>query len=272
MNSAEIHLQPGQAQLQKLEVEVIMAVRRGWWLFVLAVILASALSVAEYVRRTPRYQSGQPYVILVSPAGALTTYDLYQARVWEETIGHALTEGRLTTVAGGFTPLINAQLARDPADDVPHHLSPSQLRHNLAWSNSGNSIQLTAYWTTPEGASALVRATAAALQSGDLTHVTILRGGLPPQMVARIIPTAPATSAVVDQSQQAAAQQLLLAHLALGLVAGLLLLLIWEWVHRLVRRRTHSLLSSSSSPAAGDGSQDVHPETSTREQVRASGQ
>jgi hypothetical protein len=278
MNSAEIHQTPEEAQIQQREAAVgwrsgiavvIMAVRRGWWLFILAVILASGLSLLGYARRTPHYLSKQSYVILVTPASASTTYDLYQAGVWEETIGHALAEGRLTTAVGGFTALIDAQLARYTGAGVPRNLSSTQLRQSLAWSNSGNSVLLTASWTTPAGVSALVRATTAALESGDLAHVTIWRGALPPQMVARIIPSGPAIAPALDQSRQAAAEQLLLTRLVLGVAAGILLLLIWEWVQRLTRRRTHlnhSIPAADSSP----GTQDVHLSHWTREQVRAS--
>jgi hypothetical protein len=259
MSSAENPESPEAAQPEQQEAtadrrsgaaEVVMAVRRGWWLFVLAVILASSLSLVGYARRTSQYQSERAYVILVTPPSASTTYDLYQAEVWEETIGHALAEGRLTTVAGGFTSRVDAQLAKDGRAGVPHNLSPTQLQRSLVWSNSGNSVLLTASWTTPEGASALVRATTAALEGGDLTHVTIWRGALPPQMVARIIASGPATPPTLDQSRQAAAEQLLLTHLALGMASGLLLLLIWEWVQRLARRRTHL----GQSTPADDGS------------------
>lgn len=282
MSSAENHHSPEEAQPEQQEVAVdrrssgtavvVTAVRRGWWLFVLAVILASSLSLLGYARRTSQYQSERNYVILVTPPSASTTYDLYQAGVWEETIGHALAEGRLTTVGGEFASLIDAQLAMVKAVGVPLNLSPTQLQQSLVWSNSGNSVLLTASWTTPEGATALVRAATAALESGDLTHVTIWRGALPPQMVARIIPSGPATPPALDQSREAAAQQLLLTRLALGVASGLLLLLIWEWVQRLARRRTHLRQSSTPAPDSSAGTQDVHLPTWTREQVRASGQ
>jgi hypothetical protein len=280
MSSAENHQCPEEAQpeQQKVAVDrwsgtavVVTAVRRGWWLFVLAMILASSLSLVGYARRTSRYRSERAYVILVTPASASTTYDLYQAGVWEETIGHALAEDRLTTVAGGFASLIDAQLAKDTGAGVPQDLSLTQLQQSLVWSNSGNSVLLAASWTTSEGASALVRATTAALESGDLSHVTIWRGALPPQMVARIIPSGPATPPALDQSRQAAAEQLLLTRLALGAASGLLLLLIWEWVQRLARRRTH-LGQSTPAPDCSAGTQDDHLSTWTREQVRASGQ
>jgi hypothetical protein len=280
MSSDDNHQSPEEAQLHQQEAAVdrrsgtavvVRAVRWGGWLFVLAVILASSLSLVGYARRTSRYQSARAYVILVTPAGASTTYDLYEAGVWEETIGHALAEGRLTTVAGGFASLIDAQLGKEKGVGVPHNLSPTQLQQSLVWSNSGNSVLLMASWTTPEGTSALVRATTAALESGDISHVTIWRGALPPQMVARIIPSGPATPPALDQSRQAAAQQLLLTRLALGIASGLVLLLIWEWVQRLARRRTHL---GQSTPAADPsaGTQDVHLGAWTREQARASGQ
>jgi hypothetical protein len=280
MRSDENPESPEEAQLESPEAPVerrsgtavvVTALRRGWWLFVLAVVLASGLAVVGYARRTPQYQSEQSYFILVAPPSASTSYDLYQAGVWEETIGHALAEGRLTTVVGGFAPQIDAQLAKYTGAGVPHNLSPTQLKQSLVWSNSGDSVLLTAYWTTPEGASALVRATTAALESGDLSHVTIWRGALPPQMVARVIPSGPATPPAPNQSRQAAADQLLLTRLLLGVAAGVLLLLIWEWVQRLARRRTHL---RQSTPAAYEsaGAHDIRLSTGTREQVRASGQ
>jgi hypothetical protein len=282
MSSAENHQSPDEAQLESpgaavdrrsVTAIVVTAVRRGWWLFVLSVVLASSLALVGYARRTPQYQSEQAYDILVAPSGAPTTYDLYQAAVWEETIGHALAEGRLTTVDGGFASLINARLAEEKGVGAPLQLSTAQLKQSLVWSNSGNSVVLTAYWTTPEGASALVRATTAALESGDLSNVTIWRGALPPGMVARVIPSGPATPPSLNQSRQAAAVQLLLTRVILGVVASVLLLLIWEWVQRLVRRRTHSHVGQST-PAADSraGAQDVHLGAWTPEQVRASGQ
>jgi hypothetical protein len=268
MSSAKNHQSPDETRLESPRVAVdrrsvtdivVSAVRRGWWLFVLAVVLASSLALVGYAKRTPQYQSEQAYVILVAPAGASTTYDLYQAAVWEETIGHALAEGRLTTVAGGFASEINAQLAEEKGVGAPLQLSTAQLKQSLVWSNSGNSVVLTAYWTTPQGASALVRATTAALESGDLSHVTIWRGALPPQMVARVIPSGPATPPSLNQSRQAAAEQLLLTRVILGVAASVLLLFIWEWVQRLVRRRTHSNVGQSTPAAAGTtGAQDVH--------------
>jgi hypothetical protein len=281
MSSAENPESPEEARLEVPEtavdlrsdtaVVVVTAVRRGWWLFVLAVVLASGLAVVGYARRTSQYQSQQSYVILVTAPSASSSYDLYQAGVWEETIGHALAEGRLTTVVGGFASRIDAQLAKNAGTGVPHNLSSTQLKESLVWSNSGNSVLLTAYWTTPQGASALVHATTAALESGDLSHVTIWRGALPPQMVARVIPSGPETPPAPNQSVQSAAKQLLLTRLLLGVAAGVVLLLIWEWVQRLARRRTHV---RGSTPAADGsrGAQDRHLSTWTREQVRASGQ
>jgi hypothetical protein len=261
MSSAENHHSPEEAQLESPETAVdrrsgtavvVTAVRRGWWLFVLAVVLASGLAVVGYARRTSQYQSEQAYVILVTPPSASTSYDLYQAGVWEETIGHALAEGRLTTVVGGSASGIDAQLAKDKGAGVPHNLSPTQLKHSLVWSNSGNSVLLTAYWTTPEGANALVRATTAALESGDLSHVTIWRGALPPQMVARVISSGPATPPALNQSRQAGAEQLLLTRLLLGVAAGVLLLLIWEWALRLIPAQVRKMYISQRGLASKD--------------------
>jgi hypothetical protein len=282
MSSTENHHSAEEAKLDSKSTEtpvdrrsgtaaVVRAVRRGWWLFVLAVVLASGLAVVGYARRTSQYQSEQSYVILVTSPSASTSYDLYQAGVWEETIGHALAEGRLTTAVGEFVSRIDAELARDTEAGVPHNLSPTQLKQSLVWSNSGNRVLLTAYWTTPQGASALVRATTAALESGDLSHVTIWRGALPPQMVARVILSGPATPPAPNQSRQTAAVQLLLSRLLLGVAAGVLLLLTWEWVQRLARRRTH-LRESTPALDGSTGTQDIHLSNWTREQVRASGQ
>jgi hypothetical protein len=214
------------------------ALRQGWWLVALVIVLVATLSLAEYILGPHTYRVEQSLSIVVTPIGASSTYDNYQASVWEETIGHALAEGRLTTVIGGFDESINAQLAADPASTSPHNLSQSQFQQDLAWSNSGNSVVLTAYWTTGEGAVALLHATIAALLAGDLTHVTIWRGALPANLEARIMTAGPATAPELDPRQQAAAQQLLLARLLLSLPAGLLLLFGWQWLRSWVGRRS----------------------------------
>ncbi|MGO8948921.1 MAG: hypothetical protein ACLQUY_14985 [Ktedonobacterales bacterium] len=223
---------------------LVRVFRHGWWLVGLVVILVSALSLAQYLRGPRSYQTEQSFYIVVSWAGASTTYDNYQTSVWTETIGHALAEGRLTTVAGGFTPAINAQLAKYGAVSSPRSLSASQLQRYLTWTNSGNIVVLTANWTTPTGSQALLQAATTAVEDGDLTHVTVWRGALPPEMSARIITAAPATSPQLDQSQQTAAEQLMLSRIALGIVAALFLVLVWDWVLRLASRA-----SSAQEPA-----------------------
>ena len=212
------------------------SLKRGWWLFALVVITVSALSLAQYLRGPRLYQTSQSFYILVSPIGASTSYDNYQASVWAETIGHALAEGRLTMVSSDFAPAINAALAKEPGKSSPHDLSPSQLQRYLSWSNSGNMVVVTAGWTSPEGASALLQATSTAVEAGDLRHVTIWRGALPSQLVAHIIAAAPATPSELVVSQQSAAQQLMLERITLGILAGLLLIPAWAWVERLAGR------------------------------------
>ncbi len=212
------------------------SLKRGWWLFAVVVITVSALSLAQYLRGQRLYQTSQSFYILVSPIGASTSYDNYQASVWAETIGHALAEGRLTMVSSDFAPAINAALAKNPGTSSPHDLSPSQLQRYLSWSNSGNMVVVTAGWTSPEGASALLQATSTAVEAGDLRHVTIWRGALPSQLVAHIIAAAPATPSEQVVSQQSAARQLMLERITLGILAGLLLIPAWAWVERLAGR------------------------------------
>ncbi len=219
---------------------VVRMLRRSGWLFLLVVVVVGVLAVVQYYRGARSYWTQQSFYILVSPVGAASTYDNYQAGVWEETIGHALAEGRLTTVTGTFASAINAELAKDTSSNSPEHLTPTQLQHDLSWSNSGNLVVLTDHWTSSQGSVVLLRATAAAVEDGDFTHLTIWRGGLPPGLAVRMIPASAASAPALDQSQRSAARQLLLQRIALGTLGGLLLMLVWEWACRLGQRPASS--------------------------------
>jgi hypothetical protein len=210
------------------------ALRRSWWIAALVVVVVGAVSYARFTKEPMTYDTSQPLYIIVTPTGASSSYENYQTDVWAETIGHALAEGRLTTVIGGFANAINSQLSGTArADTNPHNLSSSQFQQDLSWSNYGNQVVLTASWTSPGGASELLSATVAALIQGNLTHVTIWRGALPGNMVAHVVtggvPTAPQLD---QQQQQAELEDLVLARLALSLPAGILLIFAWEWLRR----------------------------------------
>jgi hypothetical protein len=210
------------------------ALRRSWWIAALVVAVVGAVSYARFTKEPMTYYTSQTLYISVTPTGASSSYDNYQAAVWAETIGHALAEGRLTTVIGGFANAINAQLsASATADTNPHDLSSSQFQQDLSWSNYGNQVVLTASWTSPGGASELLSATIAALIQGNLTHVTIWRGALPGNMVAHVVTGgAPSTPQLDQQQRQAQLVDLVLARLALSLPAGILLIFAWEWLRR----------------------------------------
>jgi len=200
----------------------VRALRQGWWMVVLVVALVGAISGFQYLRAPRIYFAQQKFYIQVLPTGTSSSYDNYQAGVWAETIGHALAEGRLTAVAGGFTAAINGELREKSG---PHELTAAELQRALIWSNAANTVTLTAYWSTPEGAAALVSATTAALVSGNLTHVTIWRGALPENLVVNVEALGEPSAPEVDLAQrQAEFNSLLLARLALSLPAGLLLL------------------------------------------------
>jgi hypothetical protein len=210
------------------------ALRQGWWLVVLVVALVGAIEGIQYLRAPRAYFAAQKFYIQVLPVGASSSYDNYQASVWAETIGHALAEGRLTQGTGGFTAAINSELKGKIG---PHDLTSAELGRALVWSNFGNMVTLNAYWSTPEGAAALVSATTAALLSGDLTHVTIWRGALPENLVAYAEVVGPPSAPELYQGQQEAELRgLLLARLALSVPAGLLLLFGLAWRQRRIPR------------------------------------
>jgi hypothetical protein len=218
--------------------QMALALRRGWWIAVLVVVVVGALSQARFTREPVSYLTSQTLYIVVTPTGTSTNYDSYQAAVWAETIGHALAEGRLTTVSGGFAQAINVQLAgMTAAGGGPHNLTSSQFQQDLSWSNYGNQVVLTASWTSPGGATRLLSATVTALEEGDLTHVTIWRGELPPSMVAHVVTGGVPTPPQLNQQQhQAEFEQLVLARLALSLPAGIFLIFAWDWLRRRMRK------------------------------------
>ena len=210
------------------------ALRRSWWIVALVVIVVGVVSYARFTREPVTYSTSQTLYIVVMPTGAPSNYDSYQASVWAETIGHALSEGRLTTVIGGFGDSINAQLAATVASGSdPRDLSSSQFQRDLSWSNYANQVVLTASWSSPGGASKLLSATVTALIQGNLRHVTIWRGELPESLVAHVITSGVPTPPQLDQQQQQAQFiDQVLAHLALSLPAGILLVFAWEWLRR----------------------------------------
>ena len=208
--------------------------RTEWWLVILVVALVAIISGIQYLRVPRMYFARQEFYIQVLPTGSSSSYDNYQASVWEETIGHALIEGRLTEVVGGFTAAINHELS---GKNAPQNLSSAELRRALSWSNSGNEVTLTATSSTPEGAAALVSATTAALLSEDLTHLTIGRGALPESLVAHVEVLGPPSAPALDQAQQSELRSLVLARLALSVLTGLLLLFSWTTALGAVTRR-----------------------------------
>jgi hypothetical protein len=214
--------------------EMAGVLRRGWWIALLVVVVAGVVPYARFTREPVTYHSSQTLYIVVTPVGASSNYDNYQAAAWAETIGHALAEGRLTSVSGSFAGAINTLLAgMAESGGDPRALSSSQFQQNLSWSNEGNHVVLTASWTSPEGARELLAATVTALGEGNLTHVTVWRGALPDNLVAHVMAAGAPTSAQPDhQLQQERFVEEVLARLALSVPAGILLLFALEWLRR----------------------------------------
>ncbi len=223
-------------------------IRHSWWLAALVIVLVAAIALAQFASTPPVYRAQQSFYIVVAPVGASTSYENYQASAWEESIGHALSEHKLTTVIGGFAVAINSRLAANDTIGGPQNLTQSQFEQDLSWNNYQNHVVLTAYWTTPQGATDLLNATIGALIAGDLTHVTTMRGPVPPDLTAQIVTDGAATPPNLDPGHAIAAQQLLLTRISLGVVAGILLMLGWEWLRLALLRRTPRAAIQESAP------------------------
>src|SRR5579883_1026136 len=201
-------------------------IRHSWWLAALVIVLVAAIALAQFASTPPVYRAQQSFYIVVAPVGASTSYENYQASAWEESIGHALSEHKLTTVIGGFAGAINSRLAANDTIGGPQNLTQSQFEQDLSWNNYQNHVVLTAYWTTPQGAT-------------DLLNATI---------GAQIVTDGAATPPNLDPGHAIAAQQLLLTRISLGVVAGILLMLGWEWLRLALLRRTPRAAIQESAP------------------------
>lgn len=222
----------------------LAALWRRLWIAAAVAVLVAAVAVARYAgpgaAGRHRYLATQTLVISVMPpdgGGALATAG---ARQMEGTI--AL---ELATPAGlGAPALDRAVAARFGTPGGPGGTAEARaVAQALTATHDGNAVTLTARWTSPEGAVALLRAATGTLTSDvgllpGAEAVSAEGGSL------RVLVEGAATGPRLDPGPEDAARARLLETLALGLCGGVALALSVE-----ARARRQGVTASAPQPS-----------------------
>jgi hypothetical protein len=206
--------------------DVVAIVRRWWWVLVVVTLLIGGLSVIRWWRTPPTYDATHTVSIAILPAGMPSGQQSYLAEQ------QALAIARVVVSPGFLTaPAFNKALAHvlsTAPDQSLRQASPLTLGRALSASHSGSIISFTASWGSATGAEALARAAGAVLAQDNPEINALLGGGDTP----RFFITTDASPAVRDAVADAAARDALLMRLALGVLAGLLVMAtlgLLEW-------------------------------------------
>lgn len=214
--------------------------RRRWHLVAVAFIVVVVGSLWQYAG--PSAASRQMYVarqalrIAVLPAGAPTTYDDYLATQQEAAIARALAQGSALANPALDAPI----LARAPLY-LPHSysvtsaspaLTATAIGQALSATNSGSEIALAARWSSAAVAQALIKAAGDVIIHADsallLSGVSLPATSLTNATVSFSLVGA-ASQPTPDATSDANAWQVAISRIALGVLAGLLLVYVVEW-------------------------------------------
>lgn len=200
------------------QTDVVAIVRRWWWVLVAVTLLIAGLSVVRWWRTPPTYDATRTVSIAVLSAGMPSGQQSYLADQ------QALAITRIVVSPGflkspSYDKALTHALANAP-DPTLRQASPLALGRALSASHSGNIISFTASWGSATGAEALANAAVAALAQDNPEIIALFGGSDAPRFFA----SAEMSPAVRDAMADASARDTLLMRLALGVLAGLLVM------------------------------------------------
>ena len=206
--------------------DVVAIVRRWWWVLVVVTLLIGGLSVIRWWRTPPTYDATHTVSIAILPAGMPSGQQSYLAEQQALAIARIVVSSGFLT-APAFDKALAHALSTAP-DQSLRQASPLALGRALSATHNGSIISFTASWGSATGAEALAHAAGAVLTQDNPEIIALLGGGDTP----RFFVTAGVSPAVRDVVSDAAARDALLMRLALGVLAGLLVMAtlgLLEW-------------------------------------------
>lgn len=213
---------------------VFVAVRRGWWLIALLVLLVVAGSLVQYfgpgTAQHDSYVATRSLRIIVVPMGTSTAYDGYAAARQEDEIARVLaTSGLPSYAARGMRS--DAAVSRPDIHTIVAGLSATHI---------GNLVILIAHGRTPAEADAIATAAAEGLDSTAVTTLLPPSLRLPSSESLLVQAEGSASQPTRDTTQGEAAVWQILTHITLAFLAGVILAVLVGW-RRPVRFRAARL-------------------------------
>lgn len=212
---------------QRAARALLVPIVRFWPASMLLLICVALAAVVQFQTAPRHYTVTQELrvVVLTSPSSAPNA-DTEADQVAREICDPAvLSSPRLAT----------SVLARMQPDTIAgEHMSADTLQGALAAIRSGATVELSATWTSPTGATQIVGAVLNALQ----TDSSVLSDTVAIGEAVRLQATSPVSTAVRSADEAAAMRETLVVRIAMGVVAALLLPFVLD---ALLSERTLSL-------------------------------
>jgi hypothetical protein len=206
--------------MDKLPAWLAATLRRWWWIAALVTLVTLFLAAYGYASTRPIYVATQHLTIVLLPPDGATATEVARTEQDEQAIARLLVQGNIFA-SRPLDAAIAAQLASHGGQGAG--ISASNIATAVLATHTGNMVTVSARWSSPGGARALVTATAAALADGALQPSAAQAGDMPPGASLRVEVDVPPGQAVVDEAVAGMARGLLLGRIALGVVAGLVL-------------------------------------------------
>ena len=197
------------------------AIRRRWWLVVTPVLVVVGYVLATFARPGPVYQVVMRFAAGTTPAALSPDYDRYYPWLTSEYIANGLADVAET---GAFAEALSARLAEDGLD-----LPPAAIQPAIVTDNAQSFLVIYLTWQDSTQAVAIAEAITAELVENASGYFPQVDRGLP--AVRRLDRPVPVQLAPGLRAQLMGP----LMKVALALVVGLALALLWHYLDPTIR-------------------------------------